>query len=184
MPDPRYLKSSTAPVTTTPPAKTSVPPVPTTSEPPPPPPYAAGTCAVHVRQTLGDKDRGEADDYLDAQIFDNGGGKIGSDDAKVDWGQALVIDSMLADPLNVTPQKSKVEKRDLLVERIVAQLPTQVRLFRDGPVEFSIKEQAWDTTSSQCKVGDWNNGLNVDDILAPQEGFPVSSVPLLTETWR
>jgi hypothetical protein len=35
-------------------------------------------------------------------------------------------------------------------------------LFESGPVDFAYASQTWDTTSSQCSVGDWNNG-NAND---------------------
>ena len=118
----------------------------------------------------------EADVYLEALILDNSGVEIGSSRREGDWGEALVVDSMLADPLHVTPQREKAEKRGVVAKRVIGAIPNIKPLNRDGPVEFTIKEQAWDTTSSQCTVGDWDNGMNGEDLLdpSPDQGFPVS----------
>ena len=139
------------------------------------PPYAKGLCKVHVRQTLGDT-LYEAQVYFDVQIFDNNGAELGSNQGEVNWGEAFVIGSMLTDPLNVTPQSHAVEKRSKDVEKVGGAIPIGRPLLEDGPVEFAIFDQAWDTSSSQCQVGGWDHGSGADWIdPSPEQGFPVSS---------
>jgi hypothetical protein len=44
-----------------------------------------------------------------------------------------------------------------LFKRILGSGPTSRPLFENGPIQFAIGAQTWDSTSSQCSVGNWDN---------------------------
>ncbi|KAI9841870.1 MAG: hypothetical protein M1837_000340 [Sclerophora amabilis] len=181
-PPPTTTEPPPPPTTTEPPPPPETteeppPPPPETTEepPPPPPPYATGTCNIHVWQGLGQA-IGTESVYFQIAIADADGAVIGEGDGGLGWGETLEVESKLADIMKVTPQSGLDDKR---IKREALPAPEAVSadgrpskphwkrigvpapprpLFRNGPVEFAIKEQAWDTSSEECSVGDWDNG--------------------------
>ena len=82
------------------------------------------------------------------------------------WSEALDVDSKVG-KLSVTAKSGlKNKKRWTLGKRIGAPAPPRP-LFEKGPVEFAYGDLKWDTGSTDCKVGDWDNG-NFNDFV---DGF-------------
>lgn len=83
--------------------------------------------------------------------------------------------------MKVTPQTGVKNKRRSArgsLGKRAAGAPQGPRpLFEKGPVDFAIGGQSWDTTSSQCSVGAWDNG-NAKDFFGAlffgDNHFPVS----------
>ena len=125
-----------------------------------PPPAATGQCNVHLWQGLG-QEFTDPEVVIDVNITDPSGAVIGYNASKLNWGQGFGTDSELSDVLIVTPQTGISSKRRLrrgtLIERIGVP-PSTRPLFEHGPVDFALGSQTWDTSSSQCKVGGWDNG--------------------------
>jgi len=154
---------------------TSSPPPPPSSTKPPPP-YATSRCNIHVGQV------GESDVYIDVNITDAKGAVIGSGHGGIAWGATLSINSKLVDAMKVTPEKGISNKQikraahplpatgvqggtpsHLLWKRAVGPPPPRP-LYQKGPVKFAVRAQSWDTASSACSVGGWDNG-NAKDFL-------------------
>lgn len=141
------------------PPPSSTPPPPT-----PPPPYATGRCNVHVWEGLG-TEIGQLSVYMEANITDASGAAIGTQHGGLDWGKTLNVDSKLPLVLLVTPETglkkhkrgASDDGRDILGKRIGAPAPTRP-IFEHGPVKFAYGAQSWDTGSSACSVGDFDNG--------------------------
>ncbi|CEJ62700.1 hypothetical protein PMG11_11193 [Penicillium brasilianum] len=127
--------------------------------------YAPGKCKVHIVQALGQQFR-DPEVVLGINITDAHGTTIGNNKGSVKWGQTLNTDSLLPWVLIVTPQSGISSKRGtsgaFLRKRAGGPIHSNRLLFESGPVYFAYASQTWDTTSSQCSVGDWNNG-NAND---------------------
>jgi len=152
---------------------------PTSGPPPPPPPHAAGKCNVHVWQGLGPQPT-DPDVVIYVKITDASGAVVGSGSDKLKWAQTLSVRSKLGDELKVTPQTGVKSKRGSVKGSLEKRLgvPQVIRpLFEKGPVGFAVGAQSWDTTSSQCSVGAWDNG-NANDffgaLIFGDDPFPVS----------
>lgn len=162
---------------------------PPTSAAPPPPPYATGTCNVHIWQGLGPQ-RTDPEVVIYVNVTDANGGVIGSGSDKRNWAQTLSIDTKLGEPMKVTPQTGVKNKRRSTkgsLGKRAAGVPQGPRpLFEKGPVDFAIGEQSWDTTSSQCSVGPWDNG-NAKDFFGAlffgDDPFPVSEAFVDSISW-
>ena len=115
-------------------------------------------CNIHVWQGLG-QEYTSPEVVIDVKITDAGGTTIGSGSSKLNWAQTLDVDSTLRDVMLITPQTgvSKRSNGRSLGKRMVGAMPPRV-LFESGPVQFAIGAQSWDTASSQCSVGGWDNG--------------------------
>ncbi len=51
------------------------------------------------------------------------------------------------------------KKRSLLRKAVPPPIPLEVNyILRDGPVEFSLGSQTWDSSSDRCEFGDWDGG--------------------------
>lgn len=126
----------------------------------PAPPYATGKCNVHIWQGLG-QELGDPEVVIDVNISDAKGSVIGYAASKLNWAQAFGVDSKLPYVMEVTPQTGLPNSRRLtrasLGKRLAPGLQPQP-LFEKGPVDFAIGSQSWDSTSSQCSVGAWDNG--------------------------
>lgn len=149
--------SSYNPASPTPPP----PPPTTTSTTPPAPPYATGKCNVHVWQGLG-VELTDPQVAMNVNITDANGSPIGNNVSALEWGVTLGTDSELPWVLLVTPQNgTSDEKRSNskdLRKRIGGPVPHNRPVFEHGPVDFAYGAQTWDTSSSQCSVGAWDNG--------------------------
>lgn len=137
----------------------AVPP-PTTSTAPSYP-YATGDCKVHIWEGLGQEYTDPAV-VINVNITDASGHQIGHNASALDWGETLGTDSELPWVLLVTPQTGLDDKRSNLYKRLNKRLGgpvTGIRpSFEQGPVDFAYGGQSWDTSSSQCTVGGWDNG--------------------------
>ncbi|KAL8886501.1 MAG: hypothetical protein Q9215_005800 [Flavoplaca cf. flavocitrina] len=92
----------------------------------------------------------EVTDKPTPQIF-------GTASADLDWDEPLNVDTKI-DQLSVTPQPGGLhDKRGALRGRAVPQVKPHV-ILKNGPISFSVGSLEWDSTSSQCSVGDWDNG--------------------------
>jgi hypothetical protein len=106
-------------------------------------------------------------------ITDMNGAPIGYGNGGVAWGAALSIRSKLADTTNVTPQtgvSNKLMKRispfprtekDNLGHHFWKKLapPSHPRpLYEKGTIDFAVGVESWNTTSSACSDGGWDNG--------------------------
>ncbi len=149
--------------------KDSLPPRPP-PPPPPPPPYATGRCNVHVWEGI-EQDPGDKDVYLQVTITDNKGTQIGYGQIGFTWSTTMTLHSKLADAMRVTPHgNSDPKKRDFTsaVKRPNgidkrAGGPVYIRPAQErDPVAFSIGAQSWDSASSQCSVGQYDNGNAAD----------------------
>lgn len=119
----------------------------------------SGQCNVHIWQGLG-QEFTDPPVVIDVNITDLDGHVIGTNWSKLDWGQGFGTDSKLSDVLIVTPQIGlKTMRRS---EKLAVPPPSTRPLFEHGPVDFALGSQSWDSTSSQCKVGGWDNG-NAND---------------------
>jgi hypothetical protein len=113
-------------------------------------------------------------------ITDAEGTLIGYGNGGVNWAATLSIPSKLADVMKVTPQTGVSSQR---MKRVAYPLPTARTkndspghliwkkfvppshprpLYENGSIDFAIGAQSWDTTSSACSVGGWDNG-NADN---------------------
>lgn len=95
---------------------------------------------------------------LDANITDASGHSIGHGQGQLNWGKTLNVDSELPNVLVLTPQtgmKSRVRRS--LDRRAGGPIPNRP-LFEKGPLQFAYGDQSWDTSSSQCSVGGYDNG--------------------------
>ncbi|KAL8874981.1 MAG: hypothetical protein Q9198_006596, partial [Flavoplaca austrocitrina] len=82
---------------------------------------------------------------------------FGTASADLDWDEPLNVDTKI-DQLSVTPQPGGLhDKRGALRGRAVPQVKPHV-ILKNGPISFSVGSLEWDSTSSQCSVGDWDNG--------------------------
>lgn len=100
---------------------------------------------------------------MDANItLDTGAQAFGFGSGKLDWGQALQVDSGVG-TMYITPQSQPVNSKRWYsrpnTRRMIGQ-PQSKPFFETGPVQFSIDSRSWDTTSSQCSVGGWENKDN------------------------
>lgn len=127
-------------------------------------PYATGECNAHIWQGIGQEYTDPAV-AINVNITDANGNQIGHNASALGWGETLGTDSELPWVLLVTPQTGMKDKRSALDKYIDKRLggPTGIRpLFEHGPVNFAYSGQSWDTSSSQCSVGGWDNG-NAND---------------------
>ncbi|MCJ1471609.1 hypothetical protein MMC13_000249 [Lambiella insularis] len=121
----------------------AIPPPPSSAPPPPAsssagapaPPYATGKCNVHIWQGLGQQPT-DPQVVIDVKITDANGAVIGYGASKLDWAQKFGVDSKLPNSISW-----KEVGRWFTASAIV---------------------RAWDSTSSQCSVGGWDNG-NAND---------------------
>ncbi|THC92373.1 hypothetical protein EYZ11_008163 [Aspergillus tanneri] len=138
-----------------------------TATPPPPPslPYTPGQCNVHIWEALG-QEISDPQVIINVIITDADGNSIGNNSGSLDWGQTLETNSELPWTLQVTPQKKYSSRRRLfgtfLRKRVGGPIPMRP-IYKHGPVDFAYASQKWDTSSSQCSVGDWDDG-NANDI--------------------
>jgi hypothetical protein len=95
---------------------------------------------------------GQPDVYLDVIITDAKGGNIGDGHGGVEWADTFSVYSKLADVLELVPQTG-LEKRISVPPR---------PLFENGPINFKLGAQSWDTSSDVCSVGKYDNG-NAND---------------------
>lgn len=134
-------------------------PPPTTSTAPSYP-YATGECNAHIWQGIG-QELTDPEVAINVNITDANGNQIGQNASALNWGETLGTDSELPWVLLVTPQTGMSDKRSgddsYLVKRLG--VPEIIRpLFEHGPVDFAYSGQSWDTSSSQCSIGGWDNG--------------------------
>lgn len=132
----------------------AIPPPPSAA----PPPAQTQKCNVHVWQGLGALYT-DPEVVLDANITDASGNSIGHGQGTLDWGKSLNVDSQLPNVLVLTPQtgiSSRVKRS--LDKRIGVPAPPGRPLFEKGPLQFAYGGQSWDTSSSQCSVGGYDNG--------------------------
>jgi hypothetical protein len=55
-------------------------------------------------------------------------------------------------------------------------------LYEKGPVDFAYASQIWDTSSSQCSVGGWDNGNAKDffgSLILGEDSFPNRQIDCL-----
>ncbi|KAL9033987.1 MAG: hypothetical protein Q9180_005653 [Flavoplaca navasiana] len=84
---------------------------------------------------------------------------FGADSADLDWDEPLNVDSKIGQ-LSVTPHPGNLlEKRGKVRSRAFVPPRAKPHHFtKDGPIKFSTGSQEWDTTSSQCSLGEWDGG--------------------------
>lgn len=107
--------------------------------------YATGSCNAHVLQGVG-SDPSDAAVYLSVNLTDAKGTLIGSNINSRNWNQTLVTDSKLPYTFLINAQAGTAEPADC-----------QGFVCEKGVVDFAYGSQAWDTKSSQCSVGGWDN---------------------------
>jgi len=164
-------------------ASTSNPPTSSSSNIPPTapsPPYATGRCNIHVWEGL--EQQAGQNVYLDVNITDANGAVIGFGHDGIQWAKSLNVDSKLANVMVLTPQtgyKNKIKRatdplfgadaensrRSYPLRKWVIAPPSTRPLYEKGPLNFAVGGQSWDTTSSQCSVGNYENG-NANDFFS------------------
>ena len=121
-------------------------------------PVQTQKCNVHVRQDMYT----DPPIILDANITDASGKSIGHGQGRLQWGKSLDVDSQLPLVLVLTPQTGRSSRvKRYLDKRMIAPPPSRPN-FENGPLQFAYGDQSWDTSSSQCSVGSYDNG-NADD---------------------
>lgn len=112
----------------------------------------------------------EVTDKATSQIF-------GTASADLDWDEPLDVDTKIGQ-LSVTPQPGGLhDKRGALRGRAIPPAPLKPHLIlKKGPIKFSVGSQEWDSTSSQCSVGDWDSGDAKDFFEDVALGDTVTSV--------
>lgn len=150
----------------------------------PAPSYAPGKCNVHIVQALG-QEFSDPEVAISVNITDANGTPIGNNKGPVEWGQTLDTDSLLPWVLLVTPQSGISKRRSpvtFLRKRVGGPIHSNRPLFESGPVDFAYASQTWDTSSSQCSVGGWDNG-NANDffasLIAGENFFPNRQIDCL-----
>jgi hypothetical protein len=118
-------------------------------------PYASGKCNVHILQGLGQQ-MSDPVIYLVANITDAYGSLIGHNSSKLDWAETLTAKGELSSALSVTPLSGNNDPSFCGVSCV--RYLCSHKLCQKGAIEFKYKSQAWNSTSSQCSVGAWDNG--------------------------